>query len=268
MLRDEEIGTLTFAASTVTLEPLNSLSSAIETNVQTTLVPPSTIRHIGRYGHEPMQFWCPSGLTMTRDNEHLLVVDSWNHRIQMLTIEGQLVRATPGAKGRSLHELNNPRDICLNRSQEWLVVTDSGNHRLVVFHLETLRAQRSIGVAQDSSLKFSFPFGICCDENDHLYVCDRGNNRIVVVDFHRETLIRQWGRKGVGPGEFDAPDFITCRQDILAVSDFNNHRIQVFNLNGQFLFTFGKFGSGHKGEFRYPRGIAMDDDGFFMVNIF
>ena len=279
---EEHLGTLNFATMAVSFEPLASLSSAIETNVQTTLAPPSTIRHIGRYGQEAMQFWCPSGLTMTRNNEHLLVVDSWNHRIQvpmkhderidfhcfhfqMLTIDGQLIRTTTGGKGRSLNEMNNPRDICLNRNQESFVVTDSGNNRLLIFNLENFHVQRSIGDDEDSPMTFYLPFGICCDENDHLYICDRGNNRIVVVDFHRDVLIRQWGQKGIAAGEFDAPDFICCREDILAVSDFNNHRVQVFNRNGQILFTFGKFGTGLNGEFRYPRGIAIDEAGFFMV---
>lgn len=184
----------------------------------------------------------------------------------MLTIDGKYVRSTSGNKGRGLEELNNPRDVCVNTSNQWIIVSDSGNHRLVVYDLNNFQFQRLIA-GNDSKINLHFPFGICCDENDILYVCDRGNNRIVVVRFHDGTFIRQWGRKGTENGEFDAPDFICCRQNILAVSDFNNHRIQVFTLNGQFLFTFGRLGNGDTGEFRYPRGVAIDDEGFFMVKV-
>lgn len=182
----------------------------------------------------------------------------------MLTIDGQFIRSTSGMKGRGFEELNNPRDVCINTTNEWIIVSDSGNHRLVVYDIKTFQVQRLIG-ENDSQINFHFPFGICSDEEDFLYVCDRGNNRIVVIRFNDGIFIRQWGRKGIQQGEFDAPDFICCRQNILAVSDFNNHRIQVFSLNGQFLFTFGKLGSGDTGEFRYPRGVAIDDEGFFMV---
>ncbi|CAF3802124.1 unnamed protein product [Adineta steineri] len=228
------------------------------------LVPPSGVRQVGQWGNGSLEFWCPSGLAITRNNEHLIVVDSWNHRIQMLTIGGQFLRTTSGVKGRAFDELNNPRDVCINTSNEWIIVSDSGNHRLVVYDINHLQVQRLIG-GNDTQINLHFPFGICCDENDLLYVCDRGNNRIVVLRLSDGIFVRQWGRKGIQQSEFDAPDFICCRQNILAVSDFNNHRVQVFSLNGQFLFTFGKFGSGDTGEFRYPRGIAIDDEGFFMV---
>ena len=167
-------------------------------------------------------------------------------------------------KGRGSNELNNPRDVCLNTSNEWIIASDSGNHRLVVYAMHDLHVERVI-TGNDVPLNFHFPFGVCCDHDDLLYVCDRGNNRIVVIRLHDTSFVRQWGQKGHEAGQFDAPDFVCCRQNILAVSDFNNHRIQVFTLNGQFLFTFGKFGSGNTGEFRYPRGMAIDDEGFFMV---
>ena len=185
----------------------------------------------------------------------------------MLTIDGRFVRSTSGVKGRGFEELNNPRDVCISKSNEWAIVSDSGNHRLVVYDLNTFQVHRLIG-GNDSEMKLHFPFGICADGEDVLYVCDRGNNRIVVIRLQDGTFVRQWGRKGTEQGEFDAPDFICCRQNIVAVSDFNNHRVQVFTLNGQFLFKLGRLGSGDTGEFRYPRGVAIDDEGFFMVKFF
>ncbi|UJR23538.1 hypothetical protein I4U23_026527 [Adineta vaga] len=234
---------------------------------QQQLAPISGVREVGKWGNGPLEFWCPCGLAITRNNEHLIVVDSWNHRIQMLTINGQFIRTTSGTKGSGLDELNNPRDVCINTTNEWLIVSDSGNHRLVVYDINQFQVQRIIG-GNESQLNLHLPFGICCDENDSLYVCDRGNNRIVVVRFNDGMFLRQWGRKGAQHGEFNTPDFICCRQNIVAVSDFNNHRIQVFTLNGQFLFTFGKIGMGDVGEFRYPRGIAIDDEGYFIVKRF
>ena len=59
-------------------------------------------------------------------------------------------------------------------------------------------------------------------------------------------------------------DSISYREGILAVSDY---RIQVFTLTEQCPFTFrGKAGRDNTGEFHYPRGVAIDNKGFFMVN--
>ncbi|XP_070543754.1 tripartite motif-containing protein 3-like [Ptychodera flava] len=44
------------------------------------------------------------------------------------------------------------------------------------------------------------------------------------------------------------------------VSDRDNHRIQVFDAEGQYLYSFGSEGSGDN-QMRYPTGIALDCDG-------
>ena len=50
---------------------------------QQQLAPISGIRQVGQWGNGPMEFWCPCGLAITRNNEHLIVIDSWNHRLQV-----------------------------------------------------------------------------------------------------------------------------------------------------------------------------------------
>lgn len=184
-----------------------------------------------------------------------------------MTTDGRFVRSSSGNKGNGTNELDNPRDICFDQRQQSLIVTDSRNHRLVIFNFETLQPVKMIN-NENSSIKFLLPHGICCDEQDRIYICDRGNHRIVVIDLHTDAMINQWGKRGTKPGEFNAPDFLCCRKNLIAVSDFNNHRIQVFSLSGQFIFTFGRFGSGSNGEFKFPRGILIDNEGFFMVKKF
>jgi hypothetical protein len=54
-----------------------------DNNNRQELAPPSAIRQVGQWGNGPVEFWCPSGLVITRDHDHLIVVDSWNHRLQV-----------------------------------------------------------------------------------------------------------------------------------------------------------------------------------------
>ncbi len=61
-----------------------SLPTTIDdNNNRQQLIPPSGVRQVGQWGNGPLEFWCPSGLAITRNNDHLIVVDSWNHRLQV-----------------------------------------------------------------------------------------------------------------------------------------------------------------------------------------
>ena len=183
----------------------------------------------------------------------------------MLSIDGKYIRSTPDSERSRFGESTYPYGVCIDTDNQWVIVSEFSNNRLVVYYINNFRFQRFIG-GHDSKIGWSFPLGICCDENYLLYVCDRENHRIVVVQFRDGTLIHQWGRKGTQQGEFDLPDSICYREGILSVSDSGNHRIQVFTLCGQCLFTFGKPGRGNTGEFECPVGVAIDNKGFFMVN--
>ena len=55
----------------------------------------------------------------------------------------------------------------------------------------------------------------------------------------------------------------TCTYRIL-VADSGNHRIQAFDAEGNFINTYGSYGSG-PGEFNNPQGLAVSDDGRVIV---
>jgi sugar lactone lactonase YvrE len=51
--------------------------------------------------------------------------------------------------------------------------------------------------------------------------------------------VKSWGTKGSGPGEFNTPHSIAIdRQDNVYVGDRANHRIQVFDTDGNFKRMF------------------------------
>jgi len=47
-------------------------------------------------------------------------------------------------------------------------------------------------------------------------------------------------------------------------TDYGNHRVQVFNSDGKFLFKFGSKGNGDS-QFNYPCGIFVDKRGRIIV---
>lgn len=87
----------------------------------------------------------------------------------------------------------------------------------------------------------------------------------VVVFTKDGEFVRQFGKPGTQPGEFDRPNGIDVTGDsTVVVADSNNGRVQAFSLDGVFLWQTGTKGGTPYG-FGLPRGIAALDDGTIAV---
>jgi len=70
-----------------------------------------------------------------------------------------------------------------------------------------------------------------------------------------------FGSEGAGDGQFVSIYSIACNsRGEIVVADWGNHRIQVFDRDGKFLFKFGKpEGQGKRnGQFASPEGVTVD----------
>ena len=61
-----------------------------------------------------------------------------------------------------------------------------------------------------------------------LIVADWQHHRVVAVDLLTGVTLCRFGGKGTKDGEFDCPVGIAAMHGKLYVSEFTNHRIQVF----------------------------------------
>ena len=72
--------------------------------------------------------------------------------------------------------------------------------------------------------------------------------------------LRQWGGHGYEPGEFLKPRALAIDEnDQLFVADSCNHRIQVFDTQGNLLKVWGSRGD-RPGEMSYPYDLAIGPD--------
>ena len=91
--------------------------------------------------------------------------------------------------------------------------------------------------------------------NDKLYVCDRGNYRVQILNTDL-VYVSIFGCYGDGDGQFNRPnDIAQDRAGNLYVTDSKSHRVQIFDSQGQFLFTFTT-----SKQLNSPTGICVSSD--------
>ena len=110
------------------------------------------------------------------------------------------------------------------------------------------------GVAGNGPDAFNRPTDVVVASNGDIFVSDGhgGNSNARIVKFASDgRFIKEWGRKGSAPGEFDVPHGIAMdSQGRLFVADLQNKRIQIFDQDGKFLQEWRQFGM--------PGGLFID----------
>jgi DNA-binding beta-propeller fold protein YncE len=158
---------------------------------------------------------------------------------------------------RGVQQLIAPNGVAIDDSDR-LFVADTAQHVILCFKpdgtLETSFGQRNL-------LR---PVGIALDlENRYLYVVDGTLNKVLVFDADTYHLLRSFGEKSdarMAPGTFNSPTNVAVDSESnVYVVDTFNHRVQVFDAEGEFVRMFGKQGD-MAGAFMRPKGIAIDSD--------
>ena len=77
--------------------------------------------------------------------------------------------------------------------------------------------------------------------------------------------VLSFGQQGSSAGMLSKPWGVAVNErSEIAVTEFGNHRVQVFSNDGTYLRSFGKKGD-KQGEFNQPAGIAFDSNGNIIV---
>ena len=173
-----------------------------------------------------------------------------------------------GAAGSAEGQLLAPRNVAVGPDGNVYVV-DSNNHRVQVFDADGafLRAWGAFG--SEPGL-FNEPWGITVDD-EFVYVADTWNHRLQKFTLTGE-LVKVIGQSGnvveLGAdsgGYFFGPRAIVLLPDNqLAVTDTGNHRLQIFDRDGNFVQQVGSQGT-LPGQFNEPVGLAVSGDGLLYL---
>ncbi len=132
------------------------------------------------------------------------------------------------------------------------VVSDGAKHRLAVFSVKN-KLEDTWGRRGGAPGEFSEPAGLAADAAGRIYVADRGNHRVQILENGKPSLV--FGGKGRGYGQFFSPEAVAVSWDgFLFVADTGNHRVQVFTRDGIFLHAF--LGEGEQ-RLVSPRALAV-----------
>jgi len=143
---------------------------------------------------------------------------------------------------------NRPTDVAVDRLGN-LYVSDTRNSRIVVMTLSG-RLISIIGADGPPDV----PLGLDVSDDGRIFVADRGANAVLV--FNRAGLLL----KSIG---IKTPLAVRVAGERLYVASAGS--IAVFDLEGNFLYHWGRFGRGRM-EFAFPNGIAVDRDGRVFIS--
>jgi DNA-binding beta-propeller fold protein YncE len=131
-------------------------------------------------------------------------------------------------------------------------------HQVFKFNSEgkVLMTLGKAGVSGSGPDLFDQPTDVVVAPNGDIFVTDSHrngkNNRVVKFDKNGK-FIKEWGKKGSGPGEISEPHTIAMdSRGRLFVGDRENNRIQIFDQDGKFLAEWRQFGR--------PSGIFITKD--------
>ena len=270
MLNTEGIGSLKTVFNTITtqqsgakgkqnskaitgFEEKHVWGSSFEVQIQTMGFRP--VLSFGEYGESVGQLNRPCGVAVNNRNE-IAVTEFRNHRVSVFSSDGTHLRSF-GRQGRNPGEFNCPSGIAFDSNGN-IIVADRGNNRVQVFsgNGKFLAKFGELGIL---GRHLQNPEGLSISSNGDIIVVAKANKLIKIF-----SPGGQFKRKLGGQGSLSLPLHCIQTEQYFIVSDEGEHCIKVFDLEGSFVFKFGKKGN-KEGEFNRPGYLSVNRDGHLMV---
>jgi DNA-binding beta-propeller fold protein YncE len=178
---------------------------------------------VGTKGVKPMQFNCPMGIAFNTHNKKVYVVDTWNHRIQVLNSDLTFYGISGGKESGCF---SFPWGVACDSTGN-VYVADSGNGHIQVFTAD-MKFLRKFSSHGEGDGELDWPAGVAVDSRGMVFVSDYANNRVSVFTT-QGRFVASFGKRGKKLGDFQDPRSLAVDDcGVLYVCDWGNNRIQVF----------------------------------------
>lgn len=216
----------------------------------------------GKYTYELVEGWAklPAGWEFKQvagvavdKADNVLVFNRSEHPVMVFDRSGKFLESWGEGQFKSAHGLAIAAD-----GSVWLA--DNGDHTVKHFtadgkHILTIG---KVGIEAEPGFPFRKVTDVSLAPNGDVYVSDGYGNSRVHVYSPDGKYKKSWGQPGVGDGDFNLPHNIWVTRDSrVLVSDRENHRVQVFDLDGKHMTTWP--------DFIQPTDIYEDSSGTLYI---
>lgn len=232
-------------------------------------------RQIGSPGFAPGELFVPQGMGV-QDSTGLFFVSNGRglnpdgtfnpnlgNRVDVFDPQGNYIRSVGSGRQGKGEGIDEPADLKFDPNTGLMHVGDVFNSEIDVYDPNTGEYIRSYGSfgGQIPGRAFFGPGGMSFSpDGSTIYITDFSEDVVKVYDSQTGDLVNTIGSSGTGAGQFQGPAGISVSPNTgkVYVGDQFNGRIQVLDLEGNSLFSFGTPGSA-PGQFGEPIGVEIDE---------
>lgn len=232
------------------------------------------------------KFCWPGGIAVNNAGTTVYVADRDNYRIRIITGGQVTTLAGSGKKGYFDNygtgaQFSTIEGLALDEANSKLYAVDSGNNKIRMIDLNTKQVTTVAGTitgrsdGPTSSAQFDTPMGLALDSQGKLYVGDKANHRIRVIDLAANTVKTLAGSGSSGfedaaacGAKFQNPSGVAVdTTGKVYILDQTNKRIRVVSNGTVSTFAGGESGfadgPGQSAQFKLtsPALIAVDSTG-------